>query len=304
MRAALPREVRSLLPTSAPAWLTPSRVCVAVLTFASTMSTALLTSWVDAEGFTRAALVALGGLSSFVAARYACAPTAAAGRAVLRAMFAGALHAVAMCLVAFGFAIWEKRASDIDLSEIVGVIFMSALLGAPFGAMVGLCYSVLPASLAKTRLRPTHADVERTLIVASAWLIPLAIVHGAASAFVLRPRYYYSGIYVPPLTLQVQVHLLWVLPVLTSVIAFAWFLSREIHASRFLAKIRRGEDPRFRILTRTRGWERAGIVPYLPNTDVALCTSVLVRVGDAPREVGYRERAERDAEDKVVALLP
>lgn len=303
MRAALPREVRSLLPTSAPAWLTPSGVSVAVLTFASTLSTALLTSWVNTEDFERATLVALGGLSSLVAARYACAPTANGGRAVLRAMFAGALHAVAMCLVAFSFTTWRSR-TEVYLNETLGMIFMSVLLGGPFGAMVGLCYAVLPASLAKTRLWPTHADVERTLVVASAWLIPLAVVHGLAAAFLLRPRHYYSGLYVPPLAVQVQLHLLWVLPVLASVIAFAWFLAREIHASRFLAKIRRGEDPRFRILTRTRGWERAGIVPFLPNADVALCRSVLVRVGDASREVGYREQAERDDEDKVVALLP
>ena len=65
-----------------------------------------------------------------------------------------------------------------------------------------------------------------------------------------------------------------------------------------------GTNGTFRIATRDGRSTPEDVLPMIHGVHPDACGSVLVRVAEPAREVMYREAAEPEPEERVVALLP
>ncbi|HVH47404.1 MAG TPA: hypothetical protein VM925_33950 [Labilithrix sp.] len=295
------RAIVDDLPLSWPRWLTATRAATAVVTVGGATTTSLLTAWIPAEGSVRAALVVAGVAMSALLAQWSCtAPSPA--HSIRRATGAGVIHAM-FCggfLAPLVIGIAQLGGSqDGAIALCLAFAAFATVIGAPLGAAVGLAYSFVPAAAARVRERPSHGDVDRVLTVGGLWLLAIGAVHAAlvSTAFDLAHDRFDDASYA-------LLTSLWITPLVVGALLLLAIGTRLAQRSSFLAAARTGEDTRFRIATRIGNEAADGVLPLMDDMEPDACGSVLVRVGEPSREVLYREQAEPEVEERVVALLP
>lgn len=295
------REVLERIPLAWPGWMTATRTATAIVAFGAAATTALLTAWIPAGPLERTFLVGAGVAMSTHLARWVCgAPSPA--RAFNRTMGAGIMHAIfcggLLAPVFIAIANHSERHESI-FGLILGFAVGSMVLGVPLGGVVGLAYTLVPATAARVRERPSHGDVDRVLAIGGAWLLFVAAAHALVLSITLGLPFGEVG----PLT-RALLGLLWIAPLIAGLLLLVVCGARWAMRSRFLAAARTGEDATFRIATRAGRETPDGVLPLVHGVDPEACGSVLVRVAEPPREVMYREAAEPEIEERVVALLP
>jgi hypothetical protein len=291
--------------------MTAPRVGAGIVAFAAAITTALLTAWLPSTGWLRATLVAMGTAMSIVLSRWVFTHSRDPSSAILRSMGAGAIHAI-FCggvLAPLFFFLGDKVSTGAAeaLGIFIGFAISATVVGVPFGGMVGLAYSVMPAVAAKTRTRPSHGDVDRVVTVGAVWLLLVGAVHSVIIAVATENNVGENamGENAMDVTSHILLATLWIAPLVVAACLLGIVAIRAMQRARFLAAARVGEDARFRIVPRKeRHLEPIGILPLHHGVQSETCESVLVRIGDPQREVLYRDAAERDVEERVVALLP
>ena len=282
--------------------MTATRAATAIVAFGAATTTALLTAWIPAGPIERTLLLGAGVAMSANLARWVCgAPSPA--RAFNRTMGAGIIHSL-FCggLLAPVFLAVADHSQVGRHEGMLGLVFGFAVgamvLGVPLGGVIGLTYTVVPATAAHVRERPSHGDVDRVLAIGGAWLLFVAAAHAVVLSITL-------GLPLGETNALTRALLgsLWIAPLCAGLLLLAASLLRWARRSRFLAAARTGEDATFRVAARV-GPMPDDVLPLVHGVDPDACCSVLVRVAEPPREVMYREAAEPEMEERIVALLP
>jgi hypothetical protein len=285
------------IPLAWPHWLHASRLSFVLLALTAATTTALLTAWIPAEGWLRVAIVALGTLTSIPLASWACAAENP-GRALGRSLGAGALQAFFASAVLLPTFVALKEHFQIGhLGTFLAFAIMAAILSVPVGGIIGLSYSVLPMISARTRVQPSHGDVDRVLLLGGGWLVAVAAAHAFLAAALFVP-------FEPTSQEQILLGVVSMVPIALGVTALAIAAIRAVLRARFLSRVHRGKSARFRIALRTRRDESAEILPLVHGLARAECSRVLVRVGQPAPEVLYRDAGSPPVAGEGMALLP
>lgn len=292
------------VPFAWPKWLTTTRAAAGLTAISASTTTALLTAWIPAPGWSRYVLVGVGAILATVFATWVC-KTNTVSRAVLRSMGAGALHAFVMggvvvpLFVTLVQSYAEGRRSPNDGGLFFAFMIGSLIVGAPLGGAVGLGYSVIPAMAAKLKGTPSHTDNDYLALSGGMWLMAVASLHWIVLMAAGGTTFTSGNMGIACL--------LWIVPFALGGLLLVLNAIRASAIGRFVERVRE-EKTEFRIVPRAQVEPRSlsgrEVLPLMHGREASECQEVLVRVGLPAGEVLYREPANPESEDQVVALLP
>jgi hypothetical protein len=285
------------IPLAWPRWLHATRLSFVLLAITAATTTALLTAWIPAEGWLRVAIVALGTLTSIPLASWASAAENP-GRALGRSLGAGALQAFfASAVLLPAFVALKEHFQIGHVGTFLAFAITAAILSVPVGGIIGLAYSVLPMISARSRVQPSHGDVDRVLLLGGGWLVAVAAAHTLLTAAFFIP-------FEPTSREQILLGVVSMVPIVLGMTLLAIAAIRAVLRARFLSRVHGGKSARFRIALRTGHDESPEVLPLVHGVARAECSRVLVRIGQPAPEVLYRDAATPEVSEEAVALLP
>jgi hypothetical protein len=247
----------------------PEYVASVAIGLSAGMTSTVLTGWAQVSDLGRAIIFVgsslSGALFTYWASRSSSMP-AAFGKSTV----AGALQAniSASALVCLAFVIDDllhisPGAYPGDLGSLAIIMLVA---GSIVGAIVGMLYAIVPMLVARWRRTPSMANADRASFASAAFLVVATLVHASI----------------------VQTWAAWAPLALGALLLVIGATVRTKRRAAFLARVRAGLEPRYRIESAEEDERR----------------SVLYRLAEEDdREVLYREAAPRPAEPKAVGVL-
>jgi hypothetical protein len=235
--------------------------------FAAGITSTVLTGWAPLSNLGRA-IVFVGSCMSGATFAFWASRSSSAPRAMGTSALAGALQANISGTLLVLLAI----KTDVALhttpalappNDPAGLAVLMLIAGSIVGTFVGMVYGIVPSLVARWRQSPRLGTLDRTLLACAAFLAAIAGLHSCIVS---------EGAASVPLA---------VLAVILAIAASVRIVTRAI----FLARVRSGEEPRYRI----------------EPTETGL---TLMRIADEdPRETMYRENAMPSPEPIVIGVL-
>lgn len=220
-------------PSASPAHLSSSPsaegVASAALGFAAGITSTVLTGWVSLSSLGRA-IVFFGSCLSGTAFAYWASRSKSPGRAFAKSAGFGALQANVSATVLVAMAVMVDRAMRLTPTgsppmDLAGLAVAILIAGSIVGLGVGMIYGIVPALVAHWRRTRSIANADRAMLASAAFLASAAVVHASIVAD--------WAAWAP-------------LAVIASMHSFVGFIRMTLRA-RFLARVRTGREPRYRI---------------------------------------------------------
>lgn len=247
----------------------PESIASIAVGFAAGVTSTVLTGWAQVSDVGRA-IIFVGSCLSGALFTYWSARSSSAAAAVGKSALSGALQAnisaTALVCIAFkvdhllGISPMPTYPNDLGSLAII-----MAIAGSIVGFGIGLAYAIVPALVAHWRSSAPEslANADRAMFASAAFAVIAAIVHASI----------------------VNDWAVWLPLVLLATILATVASIRSTTRAAFLARVRAGQEPRYRIEP-TEG------------------RSVLYRVAEEDdREVMYREAAPARPEPEAIAIL-
>jgi hypothetical protein len=255
--------------TLRPSSLPPESIAAIAVGLTAGFSSTILTGWAQVSDLGRA-IIFVGSCLSGALFTYWSSRSSGMATAVGKSALAGALQAniaaTGLVCIAFKvdqlFGISPMHPYPGDMN-ILSLALIMAIAGSIVGFGVGLLYGVVPALVAHWRKSPSLANTDRAMFASAVFVAIAAAVHASI----------------------VKDWAAWLPLVLMAAILATAAGIRTATRAAFLARVRAGEEPRYRIEP-TEG------------------RSVLYRIAEEDdREVMYREQPAAKPEPEAIGVL-
>lgn len=245
----------------------PEWIVAVAVGFAAGITSTILTGWAPLSDVGRA-IIFLGSSLSGASLAYWSSRASSMGAAFGKSTVSGAVQAnvsaTALLYAAFKVdAALQTSPRPSPPSDPGALALIMLVAGSVVGLLIGVAYSFIPTFVAYLRKRPSIATTDRAMFATALWLAAVAVVHSS----IVRDWAAWA-----PLAL------------LSSALAVTALVRTAIRRA-FLARVRAGREPRYRI-------------------EPSAGRSVLYRVADEDeRETFYRENATPPPPPEAVGVI-